>query len=169
MLICVVVGSDSDKPVLAKSDALKVLDKCGILYEASVISAERNPGALNDLCDQMIQKGVRAFIAGAGRSARLPGNIAAKTKYRIPVIGVALTSPEFPDALDAMLSIARSPSGCPVILAGIGDSGFTNAAMIAVQILADGEDEESCRIKTLYLAYRQSILIKPEGPFATNK
>jgi phosphoribosylaminoimidazole carboxylase PurE protein len=145
--LAIVIGSTTDLPVMEESKMSDVLDRCGISWELSIISADRNPEVLTDYCNQAKQSGVRVFIAGAGMAARLPGAIAAQLKYLLPVIGVALPSEEFPNALDALLSITRTPSGCPVIFAGIGKTGFRNAAIIAAQIIANGEDEKSRKIR----------------------
>ncbi|MDD5144521.1 MAG: AIR carboxylase family protein [Candidatus Pacebacteria bacterium] len=152
-LAAIIIGSDSDRPLLEKSKVFNILKACQISYKVSVISADRNPGILRGYCAQARADGVKVFIGAAGMSGRLPGSIAAETKYRVPVIGVAIPTKEFADAIDAMLGIARSPAGCPVILAGIGRSGFDNAALISAQILGMGEDEESKRIKKSHSDY----------------
>ena len=152
-LVAIVIGSKTDRPVVEESGMLEVLDQCEISYELSIISADRNPEELKAYCDKAKEKGVKVFIAAAGMAARLPGAIAAHTKYMLPVIGVALPSEEFPDALDALLSITRAPSGCPVLFAGIGKAGLKNAAIAAVQILANGEDAESKKIRERLTAF----------------
>jgi 5-(carboxyamino)imidazole ribonucleotide mutase len=151
--VIIVIGSKTDLPVFDESKSTEVLDSCGVSWELSIISADRNPGKLTDYCDQLKNQGVSVIIAGAGMAARLPATIAAQMKYHTPVIGVALPSTEFHDALDALLSITRTPSGCPVLFAGIGKAGFRNAAMAAVQILAAGEDEVNKKIKNKLVNY----------------
>lgn len=152
-LVSVIIGSKTDLPVVEKSGMFEVLDQCGISWELSIISADRNPGMLSDYCAKVRPEGVRVFIAAAGMAARLPGTIAAHTKYQLPVIGVALPSEEFPDALDSLLSIVRSPSGCPVLFAGIGKAGLKNATIAAAQILANGEDEAARKIREKLSTY----------------
>jgi len=131
----------------------EVLDQCGVSWELLIISSDRNPGVLTDYCGEARQNGIKVFIAGAGMAARLPGSVAANTKYFSPVIGVALPSEEHPDALDALLSIVRSPAGCPVTCSGIGKAGLRNAAIRAVQILGAGDDEKSKKIAEKLTAY----------------
>lgn len=152
-LVAIVIGSESDLPVVEKSGMFDVLDQCGISWELSIISADRNPGVLSDYCAKARQEGVKVFIAAAGMAARLPGTIAAHTKYLLPVIGVALPSEEFPNALDSTFSIIRPPSGCPVIFAGIGKAGLKNAAIVVAQILANGEDEADRKIREKLSTY----------------
>jgi phosphoribosylaminoimidazole-succinocarboxamide synthase len=152
-VISMIVGSKTDLPVVEESGMFEVWDQCEIEYDVSVISADRNPGVLRDHCEKVTQEGVRVFIGAAGMAARLPGTIAAHVKYILPVIGVALPSEGFPDARDALLSITRPPAGCPVLCTGIGKAGLRNAAIAAVQILSNGEDEESKRIRKRLSAY----------------
>ena len=152
-VISMIVGSKTDLPVVEESGMFEVWDQCEIEYEVSIISADRNPGVLRDHCEKVTQKGVRVLIGAAGMAARLPGTIAAHVKYMLPVIGVALPSEGFPDAQDALLSITRPPAGCPVLCTGIGKAGLRNAAIAAVQILSNGGDEESKRIRSKLSTY----------------
>ena len=164
-LVDIVIGSKTDRPVLESSGMFEVLERCGVSYEASVISADRNPGVLTAHCDEARQKGVKIFIAGAGMAARLPGTIAAHTRYIPVVIGVPLPSEDFPNALDALLSIGRAPAGCPVAFTGVGQAGFRNAALHAVQILANGDDEIGRRIKDKLITYYSNTRKDPEIGF----
>ena len=145
--VSIILGSESDLPVFEESKATEVLEKCEVPWALSVISADRNPGQLTGYCDQLRAQGAEVIVAGAGMAARLPATIAAHMKYHTPIIGVAVPSAEFSDALDALLSITRTPSGCPVLFAGIGKAGFRNAAISAVQILSNGESEERKKIR----------------------
>ena len=161
----IVLGSESDLPVFDESKATEVLEKCEVPWALSVISADRNPGKLTDYCDQLKKQGVEVVIAGAGMAARLPTTIAAYMRYHIPVIGVAIPSAEFPDALDALLSITRTPSGCPVLFAGIGKAGFRNAAIAAIQILSNGEGEARKKIKDKLINYLFNAGKEPQIEF----
>lgn len=165
VLVAIIIGSKTDLPVVEESGMFDVLDQCGISWELSIISADRNPGKLSGYCDEARQKGVRIFIGAAGMAARLPGTIAANTKYFLPVIGVALPSEEFPNAQDASLSITRTPSGCPVLFAGIGKAGLKNAAIAAAQILANGEDEAARKIREKLSAYFLNSRKEPQIAF----
>jgi len=140
-IVDIIIGSKTDRSLLEEAGMFEVLKRCGVSYKASVISADRNPGILKGHCEEALQNGVRTFIAGAGMAARLPGSIAAIAKYIPPVIGVPLPSDDFPDALDAILSITRAPAGCPVGCTGVGKVGLRNAALFAVQILAASDNE----------------------------
>lgn len=152
-LVAVIIGSETDLQTVEKSGMFEVLDQCGVSWVLDIISADRNPGVLRDRCEQLIKEGVRVFAAAAGRAARLPGTVAAHSKNLLPVIGIALQSEEYPDANDARLSITRTPSGCPLIYAGDGKAGLKNAAIIAVQILANGEDELAADTKEKLSTY----------------
>ena len=160
--VAFIIGSETDLPAVEESKMFEVWDRCGVNWNLDIISADRNPGVLKDRCDQLLKEGVKVWVAAAGMAARLPGSIAAHTKYLLPVIGLALPSPEFPDALDSTLSIVRPPAGCPVIFAGIGKAGLRNAAIIAIQILTSGGDEESKKIKDKFIAYLHNIRKDPQ-------
>ncbi len=163
--VVIIIGSETDLPIFDESKAGEVLGQCGIIWELSIVSADRNPGVLSDYCATLKQNGVKVFIAGAGMAARLPGTIAAHAKYLLPVIGVALPSDEFSSALDSMLSIVRSPAGCPVLFAGIGKAGFRNAAIAAAQILSTGEDEKSRAIGEKLITYLRYAQKEPQIAF----
>jgi 5-(carboxyamino)imidazole ribonucleotide mutase len=168
-IVDIIIGSKTDRPLLEEAGMFEVLKRCGVSYKASVISADRNPGILKGHCEEALQNGVRIFIAGAGMAARLPGSIAAIAKYIPPVIGVPLPSDDFPDALDAILSITRAPAGCPVGCTGVGKAGFKNAALFAVQILANGEDEEGKRTRSRLISYYGNTRKEPEIGFKESK
>ncbi|UZE91923.1 MAG: 5-(carboxyamino)imidazole ribonucleotide mutase [Methanosarcinales archaeon] len=122
--VAIIMGSESDRKVA--EDAVRVLEEHVVAYDVQVISAHRNPTAL----DEYIKKSdVDVFIAIAGLSAALPGAIASRTKK--PVIGVPVNVKL--DGLDAMLSMMQMPSGVPVATVGI-DNG-KNAAHLALRIL----------------------------------
>jgi 5-(carboxyamino)imidazole ribonucleotide mutase len=146
----VIVGSKGDisEDVL---EALRILRSC-VIAEISIISAHRNPEALRIYCRDALERGIDIFIAAAGMSAALPGDIAAEIKFSKPVIGVALPSKEFPSAEDAFHSIARMPGGCPVIFAGIGKAGLKNAALIALQCLALANQEIAQKLQKIISA-----------------
>jgi len=122
--VAIIMGSESDRKVA--DDAVRVLEEHGVTYDVQVISAHRNPVAL----DEYIKKSdADVFIAIAGLSAALPGAIASRTKK--PVIGVPVNVKL--DGLDAVLSMMQMPSGVPVATVGI-DNG-KNAAHLALRIL----------------------------------
>ncbi|WP_148883758.1 5-(carboxyamino)imidazole ribonucleotide mutase [Thermococcus aciditolerans] len=129
MKVLVVMGSRSDSPIAEKVTA--VLDEFGVEYDVEVASAHRNPKKVEELA----KKDYDVFIAIAGLSAALPGVIAAHTVK--PVIGVPVSAKL--NGLDALLSIAQMPPGVPVAAVGI-DNG-KNAALLAVEILALGDEK----------------------------
>jgi 5-(carboxyamino)imidazole ribonucleotide mutase len=129
----ILMGSDSDWPVMkAAADALK---EFGLASEAKVISAHRDPHGLETYVTGARQRGLRVIIAGAGGAAHLPGVTAAFTT--LPVIGVPIQGKAL-DGLDSLLSIVQMPPGVPVATVGI--NAARNAGLLAVQILATGDE-----------------------------
>jgi 5-(carboxyamino)imidazole ribonucleotide mutase len=127
------MGSDSDWPTMkAAAEALK---EFGIGSEAKVISAHRDPHGLEEYASTAIRRGLKVIIAGAGGAAHLPGVTAAFTT--LPVIGVPIESKSL-KGLDSLLSIVQMPPGVPVATVGIGAA--RNAGLLAVQILATGNE-----------------------------
>lgn len=130
----IVMGSDSDLPILEKSIAtLKSLD---IPYEVHIFSAHRTPAEARDFSVNARANGFGAIIAAAGMAAHLAGAIAANTT--LPVIGIPCKSSVL-DGVDALLSTVQMPSGIPVATVAI--NGGVNAALLCAQILAV-EDKE---------------------------
>lgn len=132
--IGIVMGSDSDLPVVEKATA--VLKELGIAYEAHIYSAHRTPAEARDFTLAARENGFGAIICFAGMAAHLAGAVAANTT--LPVIGVPCKSSVL-DGMDALLSTVMMPSGIPVATVAIG--GGANAALLAAQILAV-EDQE---------------------------
>ena len=130
----IIMGSDSDLPVM--KEAANVLDEFGIGYEIKVLSAHRTPELTAEFASGAHKRGIKVIIAGAGGAAHLPGVAAAY--HPLPVIGVPLKSKNL-DGMDSLLSIVQMPSGVPVATVAIG--GAKNAGILAVQILAAGNDE----------------------------
>lgn len=124
------MGSDSDWPVM--SEAVRVLDGFGIASEAQVISAHRTPDRCRSFVRAAPGRGIKMFIAGAGKAAHLAGVVASNTT--LPVIGVPLDGGL--SGLDALLSTAQMPGGIPVACMGVGKAGATNAGLLAAEILA---------------------------------
>ena len=71
----IVMGSDSDMPVMAK--AADILEELGISYEMRIISAHREPDVFFEYAKTAEEKGFKVIIAGAGMAAHLPGMCAA--------------------------------------------------------------------------------------------
>lgn len=141
--VVIILGSKSDVKVVEESGMLDILNESGVDWELSVISAHRNPGELADYCRKKEEEAF-VFIGVAGMAAALPGNIAAYTQGKKLVIGVPLPSREMPDAMDALLSMVRMPSGRPVAVCGTGETGLCNSAILTCQIIAlyDSKDED---------------------------
>ena len=127
--IGIVMGSDSDLPVLRK--AMDTLDSLGIPFECHISSAHRTPEQARAFALSARENGFGAIIAAAGMAAHLAGAIAAATT--LPVIGIPCQGPCL-DGIDALLSTVQMPSGIPV--ATVAVNGGVNAALLAAQILA---------------------------------
>jgi len=132
-LVSILMGSDSDWPTMKA--AAEVLTEFGIASEVKVISAHRTPRDLEQDVSGAAGRGLRVIIAGAGGAAHLPGVAAAFTT--LPVIGVPIESKSL-KGLDSLLSIVQMPPGVPVATVGIGAA--KNAGLLAVQILAVGDE-----------------------------
>jgi 5-(carboxyamino)imidazole ribonucleotide mutase len=135
-LVAVVMGSASDWSTMSK--AVDVLRQFGIAHEVQVLSAHRMPDEMFRFAESAKDRGLRVIIAGAGGAAHLPGMLAAKTT--LPVLGVPAPSRHLA-GLDSLYSIVQMPAGIPVATFAIGEAGATNAALFAVAMLADGNDE----------------------------
>jgi 5-(carboxyamino)imidazole ribonucleotide mutase len=129
----VVMGSDSDWPVLAA--AVEALAEFGIACETDVVSAHRMPREMIDYGSAAAGRGLRVIIAGAGGAAHLPGMLASVTP--LPVIGVPVPLAHL-DGLDSLLSIVQMPAGVPVATVAVG--GARNAGLLAVRILAASDE-----------------------------
>ena len=138
-LVAVVMGSDSDWPVMA--DAVAALDEFGVPHEVEIVSAHRTPRRMIDFASDAAGRGIRVIIAGAGGAAHLPGMIASVTT--LPVIGVPVPLKNL-DGLDSLLSIVQMPAGIPVATVAIGNA--RNAGILAVRILASGDDALTAKL-----------------------
>ena len=127
--IGIVMGSASDLPVVKK--AIDTLEAFGVPSETHIYSAHRTPEEAREFAVNARANGYGAIIAAAGMAAHLAGAIAANTT--LPVIGIPCKSVNF-DGLDALLATVQMPSGIPV--ATVAVDGATNAALLAIQILA---------------------------------
>ncbi len=127
----IVMGSATDLDVMRP--AAEALDEFGISREVRVISAHRAPADAARYAEEAADRGLQVIIAGAGGAAHLPGVLAASTS--VPVIGVPVPLKAL-DGLDSLLSIVQMPGGVPVATLAIGNAGATNAALLAVAILA---------------------------------
>ena len=140
-MVAVICGSRSDLPAL--KGGFDILDEYTISWEASVISAHRQPSALAAYVHDAEARGVRIFIGAAGMAAHLPGVLASLTAR--PVIGVPLDAGTLGGA-DALYSVVQMPPGVPVAAVAIGSGGAKNAAHLAARILALGDPDLSARV-----------------------
>ncbi len=156
MTVAVIMGSDSDWPVMA--GAVQALREFDVASEVRVISAHRSPQEMLDYAAAAAGRGVRVIIAGAGGAAHLPGMVAAATP--LPVIGVPVPLRHL-DGLDSLLSIVQMPAGVPV--ATVSVAGARNAGLLAVRILAAGDDALTERMIAFQAQLRRSVAAKDAG------
>ena len=131
-IVSVIMGSTSDLPIMEK--AAQFLNEMEIPFEVNALSAHRTPEEVEVFAKGAAKKGIKVIIAAAGMAAHLPGVIASMTT--IPVIGVPIKSSL--DGMDALLAIVQMPPGIPVATVGI--NGALNAAILALQIIATGDE-----------------------------
>ncbi len=134
--VSIIIGSKSDYEVM--KECAETLKKFGVPYELVISSAHRSAERTKTYIKQAEEKGAQVFIAAAGMAAHLAGAVAAATTK--PVVGVPLASGEL-RGQDALLSTVMMPAGMPVGTVAIGKAGATNAAYMAIQIMALGDDE----------------------------
>ena len=147
-LVSIIMGSTSDMPVMEK--ACKFLDDMQIPFEVQALSAHRTPDAVEKFAKGAAERGIKVIIAGAGMAAALPGVIAASTT--LPVIGVPVRSHAL-SGWDSLLSIVQMPGGIPVATTAVGNSGATNAGLLAVSILSTTDE----RLAQALQEYRDSL------------
>jgi 5-(carboxyamino)imidazole ribonucleotide mutase len=135
-VVGVIMGSRSDWDTLRH--AAETLASFGVPHESRVVSAHRTPQWMAEYATTAEERGIEVIIAGAGGAAHLPGMVAAHTV--LPVLGVPVESASL-KGLDSLLSIVQMPGGVPVGTLAIGKAGATNAALLAVAILAGKRPE----------------------------
>ncbi len=131
VVVSVVMGSDSDLPVM--EEAVKILEAFAIPHELYLTSAHRTPERTEQFARGAAKRGVKVIIVGAGAAAHLAGVIASQTL--LPVIGVPIDATSL-KGLDALLATVQMPGGIPVATMAIGKAGAKNAALFAARILA---------------------------------
>lgn len=160
------MGSTSDLPIMGK--AAEFFDEMEIPFEINALSAHRTPEKVEEFAKTAKARGIKVIIAAAGMAAHLPGVIASMTT--LPVIGVPISAKL--DGMDALLAIVQMPPGIPVATVGI--DGAQNAAILALQMIATGDEAISKKL----VAYKESLktkivkaneeLAKVEYKFKTN-
>jgi len=144
------MGSTSDLPVMEK--AAKFFDEMEIPFEINALSAHRTPERVEAFAKAAHKRGIKVIIAAAGMAAHLPGVIASMTS--IPVIGVPIDASL--DGMDALLAIVQMPPGIPVATVGI--NGSQNAAILALQMIATGDEDLHKKL----IAYKETLKSKIE-------
>ena len=151
----IVMGSDSDMPVMKK--AAQMLEKFGISYEMTIISAHRMPEIFFDYAKTAEERGIKVIIAGAGGAAHLPGMCAAI--FPLPVIGIPISTKNV-GGLDSLYSIVQMPSGIPVATVAI--DGAANAGILAAKILAVNDPSLLEKIKAYKEELKDGVAAKKE-------
>ena len=151
--IAIVMGSDSDLPVVEK--AFAVCREYGVPFEAHVLSAHRTPQQAAQFAASAREQGFGVIIAAAGKAAHLAGALAAQST--LPVIGIPIKASDL-DGLDALLSTVQMPPGIPVATVAI--NGAANAAHLAVQMLAIADAELAARLDAKRVEMRAQVLAK---------
>ena len=151
----IVMGSDSDMPVMSK--AADMLEKFGIDYEMTIISAHREPDVFFEYAKSAEEKGFKVIIAGAGMAAHLPGMCAAI--FPMPVIGIPMHTTSL-GGRDSLYSIVQMPPGIPVATVAI--DGGKNAAILAAKILATSDPELLQRLKDYSKEMKEEVEAKAE-------
>ncbi|WP_439957971.1 5-(carboxyamino)imidazole ribonucleotide mutase [Modestobacter italicus] len=155
-IVGIVMGSDSDWPMM--EPAAQALAEFDVPWEAHVVSAHRTPRRMLDYAESAAGRGLRVVIAGAGGAAHLPGMVAAATP--LPVIGVPRPLDRL-DGLDSLLSIVQMPAGVPVATVSIG--GGRNAGLLAVRILAAGDDRLRAEVERFQADLAASVVARDDA------
>lgn len=151
--VAVIMGSDSDFPVV--KSALTELKKYGVEFECHVMSAHRTPAEAAEFADKAKENGIGVIICAAGMAAHLAGVIAGHTT--LPVIGIPMKSSVL-DGMDALLATVMMPPGVPVATVAI--NGAKNAAVLAVQMLALGDENLAEKLEAEKKAMADGVKVK---------
>ena len=149
----IVMGSDSDMPVMAK--AADILEQLGVSYEMTIISAHREPDVFFEYAKTAEEKGFKVIIAGAGMAAHLPGMCAAI--FPMPVIGIPMHTTSL-GGRDSLYSIVQMPTGIPVATVAI--NGGANAGIVSARILATSDAELLQRLKDYSKNLKEQVVAK---------
>lgn len=151
----ILMGSDSDLAIMSK--AAEMLEKFGIEYEMTVISAHRMPDIFVDYAKTAEERGIEVIIAGAGGAAHLPGMCAAL--FKLPVIGVPIHTSTL-SGVDSLYSIVQMPSGIPVATVAI--NGAANAGILAAQMLSIGDKQLRDKVKNYCSELKDAVVKKAD-------
>lgn len=150
-IVSIIMGSTSDLPIM--ETAAQLLNDLHVPFEMNALSAHRTPEAVEEFAKNARSRGIKVIIAAAGMAAALPGVIAASTT--LPVIGVPIKGSAL-DGMDALYSIIQMPPGIPVATVAI--NGATNAAILAVQMLALSDDDLADTFATYKEGLKKKII-----------
>lgn len=152
-LVAVIMGSKSDWETMRHADEL--LTRFGVPHECRIVSAHRTPALMAAFAAEAEARGIEVIIAGAGGAAHLPGMVAAQTL--VPVLGVPVESRAL-KGLDSLLSIVQMPGGIPVGTLAIGPAGATNAALLAIAILANTRPQLREKLRQFRVEQTEKVL-----------
>ncbi len=153
--VSVVMGSDSDMPVMAK--AVEVLEQFGIEVEMRIISAHREPDIFFEYAKGAVDRGVKVIIAGAGKAAHLPGMCAAI--FEGPVIGIPMKTSDL-GGVDSLYSIVQMPTGVPVATVAI--NGGANAGLLAIKMLAMEDAALASKLHDYIVKQKNDVVAKDD-------
>ena len=153
LFVAVIMGSKSDWETMRHAD--EALTRFGVPHECRIISAHRTPALMATFAAEAEARGIEVIIAGAGGAAHLPGMVAAQTL--LPVLGVPVESRAL-KGIDSLLSIAQMPGGIPVGTLAIGQAGATNAALLAIAILANTRPELREKLRQFRAEQTEKVL-----------
>jgi 5-(carboxyamino)imidazole ribonucleotide mutase len=154
-LIGIVMGSDSDWPVLRS--CAETLKRFGIAYEAKVLSAHRTPDAALAYASTAQARGIKVLIGAAGGAAHLAGVLAAKSQ--LPVLAVPMPSKHL-QGFDSLLAMVQMPGGIPVATFAIGEAGAVNAALFSVAMLALADADLAQKLSAFRAEQTEKVLAK---------
>ncbi len=153
--VSVVMGSDSDMPVMAK--AVEALEQFGVEVEMRIISAHREPDIFFEYAKGAVDRGVKVIIAGAGKAAHLPGMCAAL--FEGPVIGIPMKTSDL-GGVDSLYSIVQMPTGVPVATVAI--NGGANAGLLAIKMLAMEDAALASKLHDYIVKQKNDVVAKDD-------
>ncbi len=152
-LVAVVMGSRSDSETMRRAE--ETFERFAVPFETRILSAHRTPVETAEYARQAEERGIEVIVAAAGGAAHLAGVIAAYTV--VPVLGVPMETPAL-GGLDSLLSMVQMPGGIPVGTLAIGKAGATNAALLAVAILANKHPEYREKLRAFRAEQARKVL-----------